>query len=160
MAFETHLQELEYLQHLGFATNPLNKTITGVENVWNYAQEIQAQREKLPYQIDGVVVKLNDNILKDRLGVVGKTPRGWAAIKFPPDEVTTKLLGLSWQVGRSGKVTPVADLEPVQLQGTTVKRASLHNYKQVIEMNLCVGDYVVIRKAGDIIPEVIKVVKI
>ena len=158
--FLTHEEELEYLGSIGFAINPLNKKVANLEDAWQYTQTINSKRDTLPYQIDGVVIKINNNQLKDELGVVGKTPRGWCAVKFPPDEVTTKLLGVSWQVGRTGRVTPVAELEPVQLQGTIVKRASLHNYKQLIELDLNIGDYVVVRKAGDIIPEVIKVLKI
>jgi DNA ligase (NAD+) len=121
--------------------------------------EIKEQKEDLNYPIDGLVIKLNDNNLTEELGVVGKTPRGWSAIKFAADEVTTKLLEVVWQVGRTGKVTPVAELEPVELNGTTVKRATLHNYKEFVEKNLVKDDTLVIRKAGEIIPEVVQVLQ-
>jgi DNA ligase (NAD+) len=158
--FLTHQDELNFLTKMGFAINPLNQPVTDILQAWSFAAEIENQRGDLNYPIDGVVLKLNDNALQQNLGVIGKTPRGWCAIKFSPEEVVTKILGITWQVGRTGKVTPVAELEPIELQGTTVKRATLHNYKEVLEKNLELGDMVVIRKAGDIIPEVVKVIKI
>jgi DNA ligase (NAD+) len=160
MSFPYHQDELDFLAANGFATNPLNSTSDSLEEIWQKREDLYAQREDLNYPIDGLVVKLNDNELVEALGVVGKTNRGWAAIKFDADEVTTKVLAVTWQVGRTGKVTPVAELEPVQLQGTTVKRATLHNYKNVVDLDLEIGDFVVVRKAGDIIPEVLKVVKV
>jgi DNA ligase (NAD+) len=158
--FDLHTQELEFLNQMGFVTSPLNKLVVGLEQVWNYSEQIQAKKNDLGYPIDGMVVKLNDNILKETLGIVGKTPRGWSAIKFPAEETTTKLLDIIWQVGRTGKVTPVAKLEPVILAGSTVQMATLHNYKNVITKNLAIGDILVIRKAGDIIPEVVSVIKL
>jgi DNA ligase (NAD+) len=158
--FKKHIQELEYLQKLGFPTNPLNRQVNGILQAWEYAKELEQKRDKLPYQIDGVVVKIDDNQVQEKLGVVGKTPRGWCAIKFAAEEVATKLTGITWQVGRTGKLTPVAELEPVLLQGTTVKRASLHNYKEVNESGIAIGDMLIIRKAGDIIPEVVKIIKL
>jgi DNA ligase (NAD+) len=158
--FLTHQDELNFLTKMSFAINPLNQQVTDILQAWSFAAEIEKQRADLNYPIDGVVLKLNDNALQQNLGVIGKTPRGWCAIKFSPEEVVTKILGITWQVGRTGKVTPVAELEPIELQGTTVKRATLHNYKEVLEKNLELGDMVVIRKAGDIIPEVVKVIKI
>ena len=158
--FSKHSQELEFLSQMGFATSPLNKVVTGLEQVWSYSGKIQSQKNHLGYPIDGMVVKLNDNQLKDELGIVGKTPRGWCAIKFPAEETTTKLLDIIWQVGRTGKVTPVAKLEPVLLAGSTVQMATLHNYKNVITKDLAIGDILVIRKAGDIIPEVVSVIKL
>ncbi|MEI6728033.1 MAG: hypothetical protein WCK98_00120 [bacterium] len=160
MSFPYHQDELDFLAANGFVTNPLNSTSDSLEEIWQKREDLYAQRDELNYPIDGLVVKLNDNELVETLGVVGKTNRGWAAIKFAADEVTTKVVGVTWQVGRTGKVTPVAELEPVELQGTTVKRATLHNYKNVIDLDIEIGDFVVIRKAGDIIPEVLKVVKV
>jgi DNA ligase (NAD+) len=154
----THHQELEELQKLGFPINPLNKEVLGLEEVWKYYQELESKADTLPYPIDGLVVKHNDNDLVDKLGVVGKTPRGWCALKFAAEEVTTKLEGITWQVGRTGKITPVAELEPVEIAGTTVKRATLHNYQEFTDKELRVGDFLVIRKAGEIIPEVLQVV--
>jgi len=152
--YADHEEELAALQALGFAINPLNKTVATLEEAYEYAQDINEQKADLPYGIDGVVIKLKNNTLSSALGVVGKTPRGWAAIKFAGEDVTTQVVGISWQGGRTGKVTPVVDLEPVELVGTTVKRATLHNRKEVIDSDLHLGDTVVIHKAGDIIPEV------
>ena len=155
----THTQELELLTKLGFPVNPLNQVAQNLDQIWEMAKEIELKRENLNYPIDGLVVKLDDNLLKEELGVAGKTPRGWCAIKFAAEEVVTKILDISWQVGRTGKLTPVAELEPVELQGTTVKRATLHNLARVQELELSPNQLVIIRKAGDIIPEVVGVVK-
>ncbi len=157
--FKTHEEEINFLQNLGFPVNPLSKKVKNLKEAWNIAEETVDNREKLSYQIDGLVVKLNDNKLTEKLGVVGKTPRGWSAIKFQAEEATTKIKSITWQVGRTGKLTPVAELEPVLLAGTTVKRATLHNFKEVQDMELQEGDYLIIRKAGDIIPEVVNVLK-
>jgi DNA ligase (NAD+) len=153
----THLEELAFLEKNGFPINPYNQIASTLIEVWQIQNQLNHNRDDLIYNIDGLVVKLNDNELAVKLDVVGKTPRGWCAIKFAPDEITTKIVGLIWQVGKAGKVTPVADLEPVELMGTIVKRASLHNYKEVVEKDLRYGDTVVVRKAGDIIPEVVQV---
>jgi DNA ligase (NAD+) len=160
MTLLTHQDELDFLTRLGFQVNPLNQQVQDLRAAWQIAQNIIETRENLNYPIDGLVVKIDNNKLYELLGVVGKTPRTWCAIKFPADEVTTKVLGITWQVGRSGRVTPVAELEPVELNGTIVKRASLHNYKEVVDLGLEIGDLVIIRKAGDIIPEVLSVVKL
>lgn len=153
-------EKINYLQALGFATNPLNKKVTGLSQVWEYFLEIDKLRGNLKYNTDGLVVKLNDSGLVENLGTVGKTPRGWCALKYPGLEVTSKLVGVTWQVGRTGKLTPVANLEPVELQGSIVSRATIHNYREFINYNFSIGDILVIRKAGDIIPEIIKVIKI
>lgn len=155
--FATHEEEIEYLKTLGFATNPYNKKVIGLQAAWDAAEQTSKDRDNFAYAIDGMVVKLNDNRIAEKVGVVGKTPRGWCAIKFAAEEVTTKITGITWQVGKAGKVTPVAELEPVILAGTTVKRASLHNYKMVQDLDIQAQDTVIIRKAGDIIPEVIQV---
>lgn len=154
----THLSELEKLKSLGFPVNPLNKTAKNLQQVWQIVQEIEKNKNNFVYPIDGVVVKLNDNQLVENLGIIGKTPRAWCAVKFQTTEVVTKLLDITWQVGRTGKLTPVAILEPVKLLGTVVKRATLHNYQNVLNLKIKKGDFVVIRKAGEIIPEVVKVV--
>lgn len=109
----------------------------------------------MPYPIDGLVVKLDDNQLVEQLGVAGKSPRAWCAIKFQAMETVTRFLDIVWQVGRTGKLTPVAILEPTYLQGTIVRKATLHNYQNVLKLNLQKGELVVIRKAGDIIPEIV-----
>ncbi len=155
--FDSHLEELNFLKTLGFATLDEVCVANSVEEVWVKVQALEASRDKLKYHIDGVVVKLDDNRLAEKLGVVGKAPRAWCAVKFAAEEVTTKCLGITWQVGRTGKVTPVAELEPVVLAGTLVKRATLHNYKEFSRLKLQVGDMVIIRKAGDIIPEIVDV---
>jgi DNA ligase (NAD+) len=152
-----HDQELEELKKLGFAVNPLNQVCDNLDDVWKVYNELDKNRESLNYPIDGLVVKLNDNVLVEKLGVIGKTPRAWSAIKFAPDEVTTRIISLDFQIGRSGKLTPVANLEPVLLQGSIVKRATLHNIKETVDYNLHELDTVIIRKAGDIIPEILSV---
>ena len=152
----THQEELELLAQLGFVVNPFNSQAKDITQVWQISKQLEQQRPSLNYPIDGLVVKLNDNNLQSQLGIIGKTPRGWCAIKFAPDEVATTIIGITWQVGRTGKIAPVAELEPIELQGTTVKRATLHNYARVVELSLQEGDQVIIRKAGDIIPEVVQ----
>jgi DNA ligase (NAD+) len=155
--FKTHTDEITFLHEMGFATNPYNETALDLYTVVQVFEDIGKKRMELAYPIDSLVVKLDDTQRAMQLGVVGKTPRTWCAMKYAPEEVTTTLLGISWQVGRTGKLTPVADLEPVELMGTVVKRATLHNYKEVIDTGFVAGDMVVIRKAGDIIPEVVQV---
>jgi DNA ligase (NAD+) len=155
--FVSHSEELEFLKSQGFATNPFNQNAGSVEQVYEVFEKLGAEREGLNYPIDGLVVKLDDNRLAGELGVVGKTPRGWCAMKYAAEESTTRLLRVVWQVGRTGKLTPVAELEPVELAGTTVKRATLHNYKEVVEKDLHALDTVVVHKAGDIIPEVVEI---
>ncbi len=157
MLFQTHLQELDFLQHLGFTVNPLNSNANNVDEIWDQGQKLYKQKDSLTYPIDGLVVKTNNLQDVKIAGVVGKTPRAWSAVKFAPQEVTTQIIGVSWQIGRTGKVTPVADLQPVELSGTTVKRATLHNFKEFIDSDLHSGDSVVVRKAGEIIPEVIHI---
>ncbi len=154
----SHQQELDLLTQLGFPVNPLNQSATTLDNIWLIANEIETQRTSLNYPIDGLVVKLDNNQLKEELGVVGKTPRGWCAIKFTAEEVVTKITAITWQVGRTGKITPVAELEPITLQGTIVKRATLHNFARVKDLQLRPNQLVVIRKAGDIIPEVVQAI--
>jgi DNA ligase (NAD+) len=151
----THQQELDLLKELGFPVNPLNQSAYSLDEIWKVAEELAGSKNNLNYPIDGLVVKLDDNQLQQELGIVGKTPRGWCAIKFPAEEVVTRIIDITWQVGRTGKVTPVAELEPIQLQGTIVKRATLHNMARVQELALDVDQMVIIRKAGDIIPEVV-----
>ncbi len=155
--FTTHSEELGFLKTLGFAVSPYNKIANDIDSVWNISQRMYNGREAMPYKIDGMVVKLDNNNLSSALGVVGKTPRGWCAIKFPAQEITTKIIAITWQVGRTGRIIPVAELDPVELDGTVVKRATLHNYKEVIQKDMSESDVVVIRKAGDIIPEVVEV---
>jgi DNA ligase (NAD+) len=156
-SFDTHQAELKFLQDLGFPTNREIIEANSTEEIWDQAKALEQNATNLSYHIDGMVVKLNDHKLSTDLGVVGKTPRAWCAVKFAAEEVTTKILEVTWQVGRTGKLTPVAELEPVLLVGTIVKRATLHNYKEFTEKGLQPQDTVIIRKAGDIIPEIIQI---
>jgi DNA ligase (NAD+) len=159
MLINKHSNEITKLKELGFAINPLNKIFIDLEASFNYAKDISSQREELNFPIDGAVIKVDDNILFEQLGVVGKTPRGWSAIKFPPKEIVTRIIEITYQVGRTGKITPVAELEEVELQGTVVKRATLHNAAEVVNLGLVEFDSVIIRKAGDIIPEIVIVLE-
>jgi DNA ligase (NAD+) len=157
--FVSHEDELSFLTELGFATNPFNQKKDTIEEIVEVFDELNEARKSLPYPIDGLVVKLVDNSISSKLGVVGKTPRSWCAMKFAAEEASTQLLDVIWQVGRTGKLTPVACLEDTELAGTVVKRATLHNYKEVLEKDLYYKDTLVIRKAGDIIPEVVTVLQ-
>ncbi len=157
MLISEHINEIETLNELGFTTNPLNRLFDTIEESFKYADQIASKRDSLNYPIDGAVIKLNDNLDFQQLGVVGKTPRAWSAIKFPPKEVITQITDITYQIGRTGKITPVAELNEVELQGTVVKRATLHNTAEVMSLNLHFNDSVVIRKAGDIIPEILSV---
>jgi len=154
MEIKSHQEELEMLSQMGFVVSQSWELFGEVE-VWQKMQEIEKNKDNFEYFIDGMVVKIDDNELVKNLGNIGKTPRGWCALKFETKEVVTKVLGISWQVGRSGKITPVVELSPIQILGTIVKRATLHNYQRFLELGLCAGDFVIIRKAGDIIPEVV-----
>jgi len=157
--FKTHEEELKFLEEIGFQTNPINSKTKDLNDVWSKFEELSKNRESLAYQIDGLVIKLNNLKLQEELGIVGKTARSWGALKFKAEEVTSKILDITWQVGRTGKVTPVAELEAVDLDGTTVKRATLHNSKELEERDIHIGDTVIIRKAGDIIPEVVQILE-
>ena len=155
--FKSHVDELDFLTSLGFPINPFNKEAKNVDEILEKFNDLDKKRGNLPYPIDGLVVKLSDNTIASDLGVVGKTPRAWCAMKFAAEEASTRLLDIIWQVGRTGKLTPVACLEDTELAGTMVKRATLHNYKEVLEKGLHRLDTLIIRKAGDIIPEVVSV---
>jgi len=151
-----HHLEHEELEELGFKANTkLNKLASSLEEVLRYREKIIAKRDKLPYQIDGIVVQVDSRELFEELGVVGKAPRGAIALKFAPKEATTKLLDIEVQVGRQGTLTPVAILEPVEVGGVTVSRATLHNEDEISKRGVLIGDTVVVRRAGDVIPEVV-----
>ena len=153
----THEQIHELAKQLGFKTNPHTRRCRSLQEVITYYQQAQKDREALPYGIDGVVILVNSLDQQKRLGAVGKSPRWGTAYKFPAEQVTTVVESISVQVGRTGVLTPVANLRPVQLAGTTVKRATLHNQDEISRKDIRVGDTVVIHKAGDIIPEVVEV---
>ena len=154
-----HSEALKMADDLGFKTNPERRLCNGIDEVLKYIDEYTEKRPSLAYDIDGIVIKVDDMSLYDKLGYTAKTPRWAIAYKFPPEEVITKLEDIIFTVGRTGKITPNAVLTPVRVAGSVVQRATLHNEDFITEKDLKVGDYVVIRKAGDVIPEVVRPVK-
>ncbi|MDR9403444.1 MAG: NAD-dependent DNA ligase LigA, partial [Halothece sp. Uz-M2-17] len=154
---QTQGESLELLQKMGFKVNPNHTICHSLKEVGNYYQRWQEKREKLPYETDGVVIKINSYVLQQKLGFTQKFPRWAIALKFPAEEAPTKLKEITVNVGRTGAVTPLAHLEPVSLAGTTVQRATLHNTDFINELDVRMGDTVVVRKAGDIIPEIVRV---
>lgn len=155
----THQKEHEALKEMGFTTDTQAQLVADVNELIAFAAKMQSQRSELPFQVDGVVATLNDSATLRRGGVIGKAPRGAVAYKWPAEEVTTKLKAILIQVGRTGTLTPVADLEPVVVAGSTVHRATLHNADEIERKGILIGDTVVLRKAGDVIPEVVGPVK-
>ena len=153
-----HSEALNYADKLGFKTNPERRLCNGIDEVLAYIEEYTEKRPSLAYDIDGIVIKVDDMDTYDKLGYTSKTPRWAIAYKFPPEEVITKLIDIIYTVGRTGKITPNAVLEPVRVAGSLVQRATLHNEDFIKDKDLMIGDYVVIRKAGDVIPEVVRVV--
>ena len=151
-------ESLEFLQQMGFLVNPNRKLCQSLEEVEEYYQDWETKRHHLPYLTDGVVVKLNSYSLQERLGFTQKFPRWAIALKYPAEEAPTIVKDIIVNVGRTGALTPMAVMQPVQLAGTTVQRATLHNSDRVSELDLRIGDTVIIRKAGEIIPEVIRVI--
>lgn len=156
-SIQKHSEALDYLQKLGFKTNTFRKTCHSIDEVIEYIENWKEKRPTLPYEIDGIVIKVDEYSTQKRLGTTAKVPRWAIAFKFPAEEVVTKLVDIELSVGRTGVVTPTAILEPVRVAGTVVKRASLHNEDLIKEKDIRIGDTVVIRKAGDIIPEVVNV---
>ncbi len=154
----THEQAHEFLQLIGVKINPLSKLVTSAEEIETYHKTVGKKREKLPYWTDGVVVVVNNDEIYEGLGVVGKTPRGTVAYKFPAEQATTVVEEIRVQVGRTGALTPVAVMRPVRVAGTTVTHATLHNQDEIDRLGVMIGDTVVIEKAGDVIPKVIKVI--
>jgi DNA ligase (NAD+) len=155
----THTETLEWLSRLGLKVNPHRRTVNSIEEVMAFVEEWREKRPELDYEIDGIVIKVDDLALRERLGMTAKSPRWAIAYKFPAEEAVTILRGIEVRVGRTGAVTPTAILEPVTLAGTTVQRASLHNEDIIREKGLLIGDHVIVKKAGDIIPEVVGVLK-
>ena len=148
----------EELNAIGFRTNPLRRLCQTKEEVIDFIQEIEQSRQTLPYEIDGVVIKVNSFKDQERLGFTVKAPRWAIAYKFKAEQVETKILDVEWTLGRTGVVTPTAVMEPVQLAGTRVQRASLHNIDYIKNLDIRINDQVILQKAGDIIPEVVSVV--
>ena len=159
MKFNTHSESIEYIKNSGIKTIEYIKVCVGVDEVLKAIKEIGDLRETLPYDIDGAVVKINDLKLREEAGSTVKVPKWAVAYKYPPEQKETKLLDIKVQVGRTGQVTPMAILEPVRLAGSVISKTTLHNFDYVKEKDIKIGDIVVIQKAGDVIPEVINVVK-
>ena len=150
---------LKHLEQLGFVVNQRRLLAHSMDEVWAFIQEIGQERDQLPYDIDGVVIKVNDLAGQEQLGFTVKAPKWAVAYKFPAEEKEAKLLSVDWTVGRTGVVTPTANLTPVQLAGTTVSRATLHNVDYIAEKDIRKDDTVIVYKAGDIIPAVLRVVE-
>ena len=156
---KTHSESIEYLAKLGIKTTGICEVLKNSSELIKEIEVWGEKRESLDYETDGMVIKVNNIELWDKLGNTTKSPRWAIAFKFPAKQVTTKILGVTWQVGRTGKITPVAELEEVELSGSKVKRASLHNYQEIERKDIRIGDSVFIEKAAEIIPQVVKSVK-
>ena len=150
---------LKHLEQLGFVVNPKRILAENIDEIWHFIQEVGQERDNLPYDIDGVVIKVNDLASQEELGFTVKAPKWAVAYKFPAEEKEAQLLSVDWTVGRTGVVTPTANLTPVQLAGTTVSRATLHNVDYIAEKDIRKDDTVIVYKAGDIIPAVLRVVE-
>lgn len=155
---KTHFEQLSWLRSIGFRVSSENELVYGISGCMAYYERMLKQRDALPFEIDGVVYKVNDIALQQRLGFVSRAPRFACAHKFPALEEMTTLLAVDFQVGRTGALTPVARLEPVHVSGVTVSNATLHNMDEIIRKDIRIGDTVIVRRAGDVIPEVVSVV--
>ncbi len=153
---ETQERALLKMKELGFKVNPLFRHCANMEEVISYIEEMGKKRPDLPYDIDGIVIKVNEMAYHDVIGETVKYPKWAIAYKFPPEEVSTKLLDITFQVGRSGVITPVANFKPVFVQGSLISKATLHNEDYILTKDIHINDMVIIRKAGDVIPEVVK----
>jgi DNA ligase (NAD+) len=152
----THYEALQRIKDLKFKINPETKYCPTIEDVLAYIKKIDEIRHDLPYEIDGVVIKVNEFALYDRIGYTAKSPKWATAYKFAPEEVITRLVGITFQIGRTGVITPVAEMDPVLVSGSVVARATLHNEDYCLDKDIRIGDYVVVRKAAEIIPEVVR----
>jgi DNA ligase (NAD+) len=157
--FPTHWESFEWLEIKGFTTNPNRALCKNFDELAKFIAEMQSKRDSLDYEIDGVVVKVNQTRLQDEFGTTSKAPRWAIAYKYPAMQATTQLEAINIQVGRTGSLTPVAYLKPVLLAGTTVSRASLHNEDEIKRLNLKIGDWVLIEKSGEIIPQILQVIE-
>jgi DNA ligase (NAD+) len=157
--FTTHIECLDAIKKFGFPVNPHYKLCKNIDEAVSYCNSWESKRDELEYQIDGMVIKVNSLELHDKLGSTSKAPRWVMSYKYHPEETTTTIEAITVQVGKTGTLTPVAELSPVPLSGTTVSRASLHNFDEIERKDIRVGDHVVVQKAGEIIPQVVKVMK-
>jgi len=153
---KTHSKEHEMLNALGFKTDRSATICKNIQEIGDYWKRIEKKRDSLPFLVDGVVVSVNNNAIFQELGVAGKSPRGIRAFKFSGKQATTKILDIQIQIGRTGAATPVAILEPVQVQGVTISRTTLHNEDEIERLDVRIGDTVIIERAGDVIPEVVR----
>ena len=153
---KTHYESLEEIKSLGLIVNPHIKELKNIEEVLEYIKDWTEKRNTLPYEIDGIVIKVNDIHMEKELGYTAKTPKWATAYKFPAEEVETKLRDIICTVGRTGQITPNAIFDPVKVMGSTIKKATLHNYQYIKDKDLKIGDKIIIRKAGDVIPEVVR----
>lgn len=154
---KTHKEKHKTLKALGFKTNSHNKYCRNLSEVFKFHKYCQKIREKIPYEIDGIVVTINSNKIFEKLGIVGKAPKGAIAFKFPGKQATTIVKDIKVQIGRTGALTPVAYLEPVRVGGVTISRATLHNEDEIKRLDVKIGDTVIVGRAGDVIPDIIKV---
>ncbi len=158
LTLTNHLDAMMLLKRWGFLINKLMVAVSGIEACIDYYQRLAGLRDNLPYDIDGIVYKVNSFTLQDQLGFVARAPRWAIARKFPAQEATTTLLAVEFQVGRTGAITPVARLQPVFVGGVTVSNATLHNQDEIARLDIRVGDQVVVRRAGDVIPQIVRIV--
>ena len=156
--FDRHWATLTALDKAGFKVNQYRKLVHSMDEVWEFIQQWEGKRDSLPYEIDGIVVKVDRTALQDELGFTGKAPRWAIAYKYAARAGITKLENVRWQVGRTGKLTPVAELAPVAIGGTTVRNATLHNMDEIERLGVKIGDYVQVERGGDVIPKVAKVI--
>ncbi len=157
--FNSHYEALGYLRKLGLKVNPLVRLLNGIDKAVHYHDEVEAKREELDYEVDGVVLKVNSIELQNQLGVITRSPRWALAYKFAPKQESTKVREIAVGVGRTGAITPVALLEPVSVGGVTIERATLHNLDEIERKDVRAGDTVIVQRAGDVIPEVLTVIK-
>jgi DNA ligase (NAD+) len=157
--FDRHWKTLSALDAAGFKVNQNRKRVSSMDEVWEFIQQWEAKRDSLPYEIDGIVIKVDRTSLQDELGFTGKAPRWAIAYKYAARGGTTKLENVRWQVGRTGKLTPVAQLVPVSIGGTTVRNATLHNMDEIQRLGVKIGDWVRVERGGDVIPKVVEVDK-
>ncbi|HTY84224.1 MAG TPA: NAD-dependent DNA ligase LigA [Silvibacterium sp.] len=156
--FDRHWETLNALDKAGFKVNPHRKLVHSMGEVWDFIQSWEAKRDSLPYEIDGIVVKVDRTSLQEELGFTGKAPRWAIAYKYAARAGISQLENVRWQVGRTGKLTPVAELTPVSIGGTTVRNATLHNVDEIQRLGVKIGDYVQVERGGDVIPKVAKVI--